>query len=146
MYQFDCLKLTLIYLSFLVTDSAKYILMLSCIIFRSDYEFHNFHDLQTEIHTQMNAKIGRDEQEETKDDNDSVNFFSSVDKLFDGTDEEKIKAYELLQNNRDKVCSSEISWNADSRYPSHELLFTLIDYSLYIHYWFTNQTLIVINQ
>lgn len=57
----------------------------------------------------MNAKIGRDEQEETKDDNDSVNFFSSVDKLFDGTDEEKIKAYELLQNNRDKVCSSEIS-------------------------------------
>lgn len=51
----------------------------------------------------MNAKIGRDEQEETKDDNDSVNFFSSVDKLFDGTDEEKIKAYEMLQNNRDKV-------------------------------------------
>lgn len=68
----------------------------------SDYEFHNFHDLQTEIHTQMNAKIGRDEQEETKDDNDSVNFFSSVDKLFVGTDEEKIKAYEMLQNNRDK--------------------------------------------
>lgn len=55
----------------------------------------------------MNAKIGRDEQEETKDDNDSVNFFSSVDKLFDGTDEEKIKAYEMLQNNRDKVYSSE---------------------------------------
>lgn len=51
----------------------------------------------------MNAKIGWDEQEETKDDNDSVNFFSSVDKLFDGTDEEKIKAYEMLQNNRDKV-------------------------------------------
>lgn len=51
----------------------------------------------------MNAKIGRGEQEETKDDNDSVNFFSSVDKLFDGTDEEKIKAYEMLQNNRDKV-------------------------------------------
>lgn len=51
----------------------------------------------------MNAKIGRDEQGETKDDNDSVNFFSSVDKLFDGTDEEKIKAYEMLQNNRDKV-------------------------------------------
>lgn len=51
----------------------------------------------------MNAKIGRDEQEETKDDNDSVNFFSSVDKLFDGTDEEKINAYEMLQNNRDKV-------------------------------------------
>lgn len=51
----------------------------------------------------MNAKIGRDEQEETKDDNDSVNFFSSVDKLFDGTDEEKIKAYEMLKNNRDKV-------------------------------------------
>lgn len=49
----------------------------------------------------MNAKIGRDEQGETKDDND--NFFSSVDKLFDGTDEEKIKAYEMLQNNRDKV-------------------------------------------
>lgn len=55
----------------------------------------------------MNAKIGRDEQEETKDDNVSVNFFSSVDKLFDGTDEEKIKAYEMLQNNRDKVYSSE---------------------------------------
>lgn len=59
----------------------------------------------------MNAKIGRDEQEETKDDdskddNDSVNFFSSVDKLFDGTDEEKIKAYEMLQNNRDKVKES----------------------------------------
>lgn len=51
----------------------------------------------------MNAKIGWDEQEETKDDNDSVNFFSSVDKLFDGTDEEKLKAYEMLQNNRDKV-------------------------------------------
>lgn len=51
----------------------------------------------------MNAKIGWDEQEETKDDNDSVNFFSSVDKLFAGTDEEKIKAYEMLQNNRDKV-------------------------------------------
>lgn len=51
----------------------------------------------------MNAKIGWDEQEKTKDDNDSVNFFSSVDKLFDGTDEEKIKAYEMLQNNRDKV-------------------------------------------
>lgn len=51
----------------------------------------------------MNAKIGWDEQKETKDDNDSVNFFSSVDKLFDGTDEEKIKAYEMLQNNRDKV-------------------------------------------
>lgn len=51
----------------------------------------------------MNAKIGWDEQEETKDDNDSVNFFSSVDKLFEGTDEEKIKAYEMLQNNRDKV-------------------------------------------
>lgn len=51
----------------------------------------------------MNAKIGWDEQEETKDDNDSVNFFSSVDKLFDGTDEEKIKAYEMLQNNREKV-------------------------------------------
>lgn len=73
------------------------------LFYRSDYEFHNFHDLQTEIHTQMNAKIGWDEQEETKDDNDSVNFFSSVDKLFDGTDEEKIKAYEMLQNNRDKV-------------------------------------------
>lgn len=59
----------------------------------------------------MNAKIGRDEQEETKDDdskddNDSVNFFSSVDKLFDGTDEEKIKAYEMLKNNRDKVKES----------------------------------------
>lgn len=59
----------------------------------------------------MNAKIGRDEQEETKDDdskddNDSVNFFSSVDKLFDGTDEEKIKAYEMLRNNRDKVKES----------------------------------------
>lgn len=54
----------------------------------------------------MNAKIGRDEQEETKDDNDSVNFFSSVDKLFEGTDEEKIKAYEMLQNNRDKVKES----------------------------------------
>lgn len=82
--------------------------MSSCIFFfRSDYEFHNFHDLQTEIHTQMNAKIGRDEQEETKDDNDSVNFFSSVDKLFVGTDEEKIKAYEMMQNNRDKVYSSE---------------------------------------
>lgn len=54
----------------------------------------------------MNAKIGRDEQEETKDDNDSVNFFSSVDKRFDGTDEEKIKAYEMLQNNRDKVKES----------------------------------------
>lgn len=54
----------------------------------------------------MNAKIGWDEQEETKDDNDSVNFFSSVDKLFEGTDEEKIKAYEMLQNNRDKVKES----------------------------------------
>lgn len=59
----------------------------------------------------MNAKIGRDEQEETKDDdskddNDSVNFFTSVDKLFDGTDEEKIKAYEMLRNNRDKVKES----------------------------------------
>lgn len=60
----------------------------------------------------MNAKIGRDEQGETKDDadskddNDSVNFFSSVDKLFEGTDEEKIKAYEMLQNNRDKVKES----------------------------------------
>lgn len=60
----------------------------------------------------MNAKIGWDEQEETKDDNDSVNFFSSVDKLFDGTDEEKIKAYEMLQNNRDKVKEryQKISW------------------------------------
>ncbi|XP_022334063.2 regulator of microtubule dynamics protein 2-like [Crassostrea virginica] len=69
----------------------------------SDYEFHNFHDLQTEIHTQMNAKIGREEQNDNTDiGDDRDTFFSSIDKLFDGTDEDKLKAYEMLQNSRGK--------------------------------------------
>lgn len=71
---------------------------------RSDYEFHNFHDLQTEIHTQMNAKIGREEQNDNTDiGDDRDTFFSSIDKLFDGTDEDKLKAYEMLQKSRGKV-------------------------------------------
>ena len=35
------------------------------------------------------------------DDRDT--YFSSIDKLFDGTDEDKLKAYEMLQNSRGKV-------------------------------------------
>uniref|UniRef100_K1PP33 Regulator of microtubule dynamics protein 2 n=1 Tax=Magallana gigas TaxID=29159 RepID=K1PP33_MAGGI len=36
------------------------------------------------------------------DDEAYEDAYGGVDKLFDGTDEEKIKAYEMLQNNRDK--------------------------------------------
>ncbi|XP_061173245.1 regulator of microtubule dynamics protein 1-like [Saccostrea echinata] len=76
----------------------------------SDYEFHNFHDLQTEIHTQMNTRIGWEEQqEERKDDTDT--FFKEVDKLFDGTDEDKLRAYEMLQNNKERfVDNVEYCW------------------------------------
>lgn len=52
----------------------------------------------------MNAKIGREEQNDNTDiGDDRVTFFSSIDKLFDGTDEDKLKAYEMLQNSRGKV-------------------------------------------
>lgn len=52
----------------------------------------------------MNAKIGREEQNDNTDiGDDRDTFFSSIDKLFDGTDEDKLKAYEMLRNSRGKV-------------------------------------------
>jgi hypothetical protein len=49
----------------------------------------------------MNARIGQEDQEEK--DNDTDTFFTEVDKLFDGTDDDKLKNYEMLLNNKEKV-------------------------------------------
>lgn len=49
----------------------------------------------------MNAKIGRDEEE--KKDDETNTFFTDVDKLFDGTDDDKLRNYEMLLNNKEKV-------------------------------------------